>query len=82
MATREVVGYAMADHHRAELVTDTLDMAHRRAHLEPGRVIHSDRGSEGGFNRSSQHRLLGPIVGARSRLQQESSNRAFSGACC
>ncbi|WP_405958788.1 DDE-type integrase/transposase/recombinase [Streptomyces phaeochromogenes] len=46
MATREVVGYAMADHHRAELVTDALDMAHRRAHLEPGRVIHSDRGSE------------------------------------
>ncbi|MFM9700700.1 transposase [Streptomyces europaeiscabiei] len=34
------------DHHRAELVTDTLDMAHGRAHLEPGCVIHSDRGSE------------------------------------
>ncbi|WP_328841934.1 IS3 family transposase [Streptomyces europaeiscabiei] len=46
LATREVVGYAMADHHRAELVTDALDMAHGRAHLEPGCVIHSDRGSE------------------------------------
>jgi putative transposase len=27
LATREVIGYAMADHHRAELVTDALRMA-------------------------------------------------------
>ncbi|WP_107307962.1 DDE-type integrase/transposase/recombinase [Streptomyces europaeiscabiei] len=36
----------MADHHRAELVVDALDMAHGRTRLEPGCVIHSDRGSE------------------------------------
>jgi transposase InsO family protein len=46
LAIREVVGYAMADHHRAELVVDALDMAHGRGNLEPGCVIHSDRGSE------------------------------------
>ncbi|MGW0825273.1 DDE-type integrase/transposase/recombinase [Streptomyces sp. NPDC002845] len=46
LATREVVGYAMADHHRAELVVDALDMAYGRGNLEPGCVIHSDRGSE------------------------------------
>ncbi|MFB7498491.1 IS3 family transposase [Streptomyces sp. NPDC056161] len=46
LATREVIGCAMADHHRAELVVDALDMAHGRSHLEPGCVIHSDRGSE------------------------------------
>ncbi|GAB3002443.1 IS3 family transposase [Streptomyces pseudoechinosporeus] len=46
LATREVVGHAMADHHRAELVVDALDMAHGRAGPEPGCVIHSDRGSE------------------------------------
>ncbi|MEU2866362.1 DDE-type integrase/transposase/recombinase, partial [Streptomyces mirabilis] len=46
LATREVVGYAMADHHRAELVVDALDMAHGRGGLEPGCVIHSDRDSE------------------------------------
>ncbi|WDO07785.1 IS3 family transposase [Streptomyces murinus] len=46
LATREVVGYTMADHHRAELVVDALDMAHGRSQLEPGCVIHSDRGSE------------------------------------
>ncbi|CAM5325067.1 IS3 family transposase [Streptomyces canarius] len=46
LATREVVGYAMADHHRAELVVNALDMAHGRGGLEPGCVVHSDRGSE------------------------------------
>lgn len=46
LATREVVGYAMADHHRASLVVDALKMAHGRAELRPGCVIHSDRGSE------------------------------------
>lgn len=46
LATREVVGYSMADHHRADLVTDALDMAHGRGGLQPGCVIHSDRGSE------------------------------------
>ncbi|MFJ5050531.1 IS3 family transposase, partial [Streptomyces sp. NPDC088719] len=46
LATREIVGYAMADHHRAELVVDALDMAYGRGGLEPGCVIHSDRGSE------------------------------------
>jgi putative transposase len=50
LATREVVGYAMADHHRADLVVDALHMAHGRGRLEPGCIAHSDRGSEGGFN--------------------------------
>lgn len=46
LATREVVGYAMADHHRASLVVDALKMAHGRGGLEPGCIAHSDRGSE------------------------------------
>ncbi|EFK98001.1 integrase [Streptomyces sp. SPB78] len=46
LATREVVGYAMAGHHRAELIVDALNMAHGRGGLEPGCVVHSDRGSE------------------------------------
>jgi transposase InsO family protein len=46
LATREVVGYAMADHHRASLVVDALTMAAGRGSLQPGCIAHSDRGSE------------------------------------
>ncbi|WYB40401.1 IS3 family transposase [Streptomyces sp. GD-15H] len=46
LAIREVVGYAMADHHRASLVVDALKMAHGRGSLQPGCITHSDRGSE------------------------------------
>ena len=46
LATREAVGYAMADHHRAELVVDALRMAAGRGELQPGCIMHTDRGSE------------------------------------
>lgn len=46
LATREVEGYSMADHHRANLVADTPDMAHGRSRLKHGCVIHSDRGND------------------------------------
>ncbi|GAA3914460.1 hypothetical protein GCM10023084_77650 [Streptomyces lacrimifluminis] len=44
LATREVVGYAMADHHPADLVVDALHMAHGRGHLEPA-VLHTSQTS-------------------------------------
>ncbi|MGW0552587.1 IS3 family transposase [Streptomyces altiplanensis] len=46
LATREVVGWAMADHHRAELPVAALRMAAGRGALEEGCVMHTDRGSE------------------------------------
>ncbi|WP_055495051.1 IS3 family transposase [Streptomyces sp. TP-A0356] len=46
LATREIVGYSMADHHRASLVVDALRMAAGRSRLQPGCIAHSDRGSE------------------------------------
>lgn len=43
---KEVIGYAMADHMRADLVTDALDMAARNHELAAGGVFHSDRGTQ------------------------------------
>ncbi|MEU9155543.1 IS3 family transposase [Streptomyces sp. NPDC048417] len=46
LATREIVGYSMADHHRASLVVDALTMAAGRSGLQPACIVHSDRGAE------------------------------------
>jgi len=43
---REVVGYAMADHMRTELVADAISMAARNHDLQPGCIFHSDHGSQ------------------------------------
>src|SRR3954451_10275913 len=44
LATREVVGWPMADHLRAGLCTDALVTALQRRRPEPGLIHHSDRG--------------------------------------
>ncbi|GAA1935889.1 IS3 family transposase [Streptantibioticus ferralitis] len=46
LATREVIGWALADHHRAELPVAALRMAAGRGQLEEGCIMHTDRGSE------------------------------------
>jgi putative transposase len=43
---KEVIGYAMADHLRTELVADALDMAARNHHLADGALFHSDHGCQ------------------------------------
>jgi transposase InsO family protein len=44
--SRQIVGWAMGEHHDADLATSALDMAIRRACPQPGLILHSDRGSE------------------------------------
>jgi transposase InsO family protein len=47
LASRRVVGWAVADHMRAELVCDALHMALEARRPRPGLVFHSDRGTQG-----------------------------------
>ena len=44
--TKEVVGWAMADHMRTSLVCDAVSMANRHRPIVPGAVFHSDRGCQ------------------------------------
>jgi len=44
--SRRIVGWAMADHLRAELVVDALDMAIARRRPKVGMIHHSDHGSQ------------------------------------
>jgi len=54
--SRRIVGWQMAEHLRAELVLDVLDMGLWSSNVEPGALVaHSDRGSQGGIKWSSQH---------------------------
>ncbi len=43
---REVIGHAMAEHMRAELVCDAVQLAHRRGLVSPDAIFHSDRGAQ------------------------------------
>lgn len=53
---RRIVGWQLAPHMRRCLVTDAFELAfHARLEHEDGLIVHSDKGSQGEFNRSSQH---------------------------
>ena len=75
--SRRVLGWAVAGHMRASLACEALRMAvaTRGGHVA-GVIFHSDRGSQLGFNRSSQRFLSGLIVDARRELQRESASQA------
>ncbi|MDD7927735.1 IS3 family transposase, partial [Actinomycetospora chibensis] len=67
--SRRVVGWSIADLLRSDIVVDALEMACWRrkpaAHSLDGAdtVVHSDHGSQGGFNWSSQHLDHGGVDG-------------------
>jgi len=77
--SRRVIGWALADHLRASLVGAALRMAvATRGGSVAGVIFHSDRGCQGGFNRSSQHCHVELSVGTRRGPRRESASR---GSC-
>ncbi len=56
--SRMIVGWQLATHMRTELVLDALEMANGLRRPDAGLIAHTDRGSEGGFNWSSQHLVM------------------------
>ena len=61
--SRLIVGWSMADHLRAELVVDSLEMALARRRPERGLIHHSDQGGQPELNRSSQRCAVHGTVG-------------------
>jgi putative transposase len=54
--SRMIVGWRVASHIRTPMVLDAIEMARwNRGLKHPGLRCHSDAGSQGGFNWSSQH---------------------------
>ncbi|MFF3159998.1 IS3 family transposase [Streptomyces sp. NPDC057910] len=82
LATHEVIGYAMADHHRAELVVDALTMAGLRGGLKPGCIMHSDRGREytrGEFRRQIRKLNLRQSMGRTGSCYDNAAAESFFG---
>src|SRR4051794_23415392 len=79
LATRMVVGWQLASHMRTTLVTDALQMAVDSGHVDRDAIFHSDRGTQPGFNRSSQHRPGEHSVGAPRVPRPGSSSRGSCG---
>ena len=44
--SRQIVGWSMQPHMRADMVTDALRMAYFKRRPSPGLIVHSDRGSQ------------------------------------
>ena len=77
--SKKVIAFAMDDNYQRALITTAIRRAAHNQHLAPGAIFHTDRGSNGGFNRSSQHRLVGVIVGARRGLRRGCARRGSCG---
>lgn len=76
--SRRIVGWSMKAEMTAQLVIDALIMAVWRRGKPRELLHHLDQGSQGGFNRSSQHRVAEHILGTRLEPRQASSSQAFS----
>ncbi|MGF7152125.1 transposase InsO family protein [Sphingomonas zeicaulis] len=66
---RRIVGWRASRTAHASFVLDALEQAlhDRRPAHRGGLIHHSDRGSQGGFNRSSQHQEIGGCERGRSK---------------
>ena len=68
--SRRIVGWSMSDTMQAKMVSDALLMALWRRGKPSSLMHHSDQGSQGGFNRSSQHLQQGGVYGKTSGMDE------------
>ncbi len=70
-----IVGYSISDRMKSSLAVNALNSAVARRGITgadvAGCIVHSDRGSQGGFNWSSQHLDLGGVRRDDGGLEQE-----------
>jgi hypothetical protein len=79
---RRIVGWKVSRTAHTDFVLDALEQAvHARRKVDDARLIHhSDRGSQGGFNRSSQHPDIGWVLNGTTTRLGDGENRAAANA--
>ena len=70
LASRRVVGFAIADHMRTSLITEALRMATMARRPAPGLIFHSDRGSQYTSREFTQQLTANGMVQSLSRRHQ------------
>jgi len=80
--SRKVVGYALSKRLDTPLALAALRAAVANRAPPMGCIHHTDRGCQGGFNRSSQHLRSYLLLAAGREPLQVFSTRAFSGGVC
>jgi putative transposase len=85
--SRRIVGWRVGTSMSTALVQDAVGHAFFTRAQEGtislhGLIAHNDAGSQGGFNRSSQHRVVNLSVVGRQALPPVFSTRVFYGAGC
>ena len=78
--SRRIVGWAVSDRLKKDLALRALRMALVTRHPPRGLIHHSDRGVQGGFNRSSQHVQFDWPASTGPELRREFSIRGSCGA--
>jgi len=78
VSSNRIVGYSISDRMKASLAVDALTsaVARRGPATVSGCVVHSDRGSQGGLNRSSQHLDRGGADGTTSGVDGDRDRAA------
>lgn len=72
--SNRIVGYSMDSRMKSRLATQALAGAVARRGEVAGCVLHSDRGSQGGFNWSSQHLVIAEVFGGSSTASSGSGD--------
>lgn len=77
-----IVGYSIDSRMKSKLAVAALENAVRMRGDVAGCVLHSDRGSQAVFNRSSQQWFVGSSVVGRRRPQRECASQGRSVVGC
>jgi transposase InsO family protein len=83
--SNRIVGYSLDERMTAQLAVTALRTAVARRAPTGVVVVHSDRGSQGGFNRSSQHLEMVEVRGGPSSAgcgSRGAKADAFAGGAC
>lgn len=80
VASRRVLAHKVAITLEACHASEVIEQAFARFGVPE--IVNTDQGSQGGFNRSSQHRVRRQSLGTRSAPLPASSSPTFCAACC